>query len=207
MSEQRFPTPLPLRHRSDSLGPGDVSPASGRVGVGLQLTHGKDGLVVNRVLVDGPASRSEAGIRVGDHLTHVDGAAVGSDLSHASSLILGAPGCEVTLDFQRGESRITAVLTRNGDFAEWRHIELRREQGQPAARAGTRDSRRSSSSSLRRPGSGRQESAQETWQRESAVLAERATSWLYTQISGMAAALSPGGGKVHRTPPGGAGAR
>jgi hypothetical protein len=178
-----------LRHRADS-DLGSISEASGRVGVGLELRVEQGGIIVKRVMEGGPASFSEPTICVGDRLTHVEGSAVGCNLSFSSSRILGAPGCTVGLEFLRGKStRVSTMLTRDGEFSEWRSVQQRlANEASAESEAADRNAPRvtpTKADSLRL-------SMGVAKSRESvpALLAEKAKSWLFTQLSGMTSAFS-----------------
>lgn len=81
------------------------------VGVGVSVSVGENGLLVNEVLSGGGAE--EAGLLAGDVITAVDGQSVaGIDLNAASGMLRGEEGTQVTLTVLRGQESFTATVAR-----------------------------------------------------------------------------------------------
>jgi carboxyl-terminal processing protease len=82
------------------------------VGLGVELKSDADGLVLVSVLRGGPAD--EAGLKPGDRITHINGAAVkGLDLDTAANRLQGASGSLVRVTVLRADATAeTLELTR-----------------------------------------------------------------------------------------------
>lgn len=81
------------------------------VGIGVVTTVQSDGLLIDQVLDDSPASAG--GLREGDLIVAVDGRSIaGLSAQEATALIQGEEGTQVTLTYLRGRNRRTLRLTR-----------------------------------------------------------------------------------------------
>jgi hypothetical protein len=78
------------------------------VGVGLQLMKGR--VRVSMLVVGGPAQL--AGVREGDYLIAIDGAAAGTALEGVKGALQGAEGTEVKLSIERNGRPLELVLRR-----------------------------------------------------------------------------------------------
>ncbi|TBL80188.1 S41 family peptidase [Paenibacillus thalictri] len=81
------------------------------VGIGVRVGEDKDGILI--VQVFGGSSAEAAGIKRGDIITKVEGAATaGKKLDDVISTILGTAGTEVNLTIKRGDSSFDVKTTR-----------------------------------------------------------------------------------------------
>lgn len=80
-------------------------------GVGIQMTVKNNKVVVDSIVADSPASKSN--IKVGDQILAVDGKKVSaSDFSKIAQLVRGKKGTKVKLQLERKQVKFTVTLTR-----------------------------------------------------------------------------------------------
>ena len=85
----------------------------GRVGLGFKYRRLKSGLFYVTEVREGGAAGRSGQVRMGDTLTHVDGASLlGVSTEGLGEMLLGANGTEVALTLQRGSGGAAAVEVR-----------------------------------------------------------------------------------------------